>query len=200
LLRSDDQGKSWHLASEALQGQDVQALLIAAGRPATWYVGLGRGGVYRSADGGERWEALGRGLARRSLVALAFDPAGPALIAGAQDGVWRCQLSAAPVAETPLPPTATVTATPTATAGRPTATMTVMATASASPTPSPTLTQTLTATPRPTQTPTQTSAPTATFPPSPSPTQTSTLTVTPTPTQAPTREPPPPTKEATPPR
>ncbi len=83
---------------------DVEALAIVADTtdlvaPATLYVGLAGGGVYRTLDGGLNWAPINSGLNHPAVQDLAHDPDTGALYAATEaGGVYRC---AAPNSATP---------------------------------------------------------------------------------------------------
>lgn len=88
LLRSTDLGRTW---SRCRSGEpcfaDVTGFALDPdGR--TLYVGdFGRGGLYRSEDGGETWVAFPtQGLASDRIWAIALDPASPGRILAAGSG------------------------------------------------------------------------------------------------------------------
>ncbi len=71
VYRSRDQGRTWREASEppafrkALAGEEARAVQrvfwLTAGHPSepgTWYAGSSPAGLFRSADGGERWHPV----------------------------------------------------------------------------------------------------------------------------------------------
>ncbi|MGE5603444.1 MAG: WD40/YVTN/BNR-like repeat-containing protein [Nitrososphaerales archaeon] len=210
LLYSTDSAPTWkeraapeQPGSQLTNGSQVVALAAEPGIVDGLYAVTRAGRIYRTTDGGRRWELLGTPHAIR-VTGLAILP-GPRsmLYAATDDGVWSRRIE--PVVATATPTntttsTATLTATPepTETATRPTDT------------PSATATETATITPTPTGTPTASPTATATRP-RPKPTRTATPTLQPiqaTPTNSPSTplrveepgvQPPPPQQPTSPP-
>jgi photosystem II stability/assembly factor-like uncharacterized protein len=105
LYWSADQGASWTAAG----GQpEAHSIAVMASSGDTLYLGSAGldslGGVFRSGDGGEHWEAASRGLSGRWIESIAVDPQQPGvlyaqasdhLLASEDDGAsWRLSLAA----------------------------------------------------------------------------------------------------------
>jgi ligand-binding sensor domain-containing protein len=88
LFRTTDDGASWQRLGGALDGEDVEAVLV--GPDGKVYAGTFHG-VFRSDDGGESWTSLAAGLPNTDVRALAIHAA--RLWAGtAGNGVWSREL------------------------------------------------------------------------------------------------------------
>ncbi len=85
-LRSDDGGRTWHVKNEAVTpampeelpkypeiGRCVHKIVQDPAHPDTLYQ-QNHTGVYRSADGGDRWERIERGLPSRFGFPIAMHP------------------------------------------------------------------------------------------------------------------------------
>jgi photosystem II stability/assembly factor-like uncharacterized protein len=73
--------------AEGLTHQTVYALAFDPAKPTTIYAGTHGGGVYRSTDGGERWEKTGSGLTNPDVHSLIVLPSRPSvLFAGTLNG------------------------------------------------------------------------------------------------------------------
>jgi photosystem II stability/assembly factor-like uncharacterized protein len=105
LYWSADQGASWAAAA----GQpEAHSIAVMASSGDTLYLGsagiASLGGVFRSGDGGEHWEAASMGLSGRWIESIAVDPQQPGvlyaqasdhLLASEDDGAsWRLSLAA----------------------------------------------------------------------------------------------------------
>lgn len=107
LYWSADQGASW--AAVGQPGADSIAVMASSGD--TLYLGsagiASLGGVFRSGDGGEHWEAASTGLSGRWIESIAVDPQQPGvlyaqasdhLLVSQDDGAsWRVSLAASSV-------------------------------------------------------------------------------------------------------
>jgi photosystem II stability/assembly factor-like uncharacterized protein len=98
IFRSLDGGITWSAASAGIPNPDTAQITALAADPAhpwIFYAGISRpggiAGAFKSADRGGHWRPVANGLAQRSVIALAVDPATPsAVYAGTQvDGVFR---------------------------------------------------------------------------------------------------------------
>ncbi len=202
LIKSTRKGDRWDAVHGGLP--NVAVSVVALSTQPFWdrivYAGTARNGVFRSSDGGDRWEEFNEQLGYYGIFsfAVARNLSRTPFAGTWGRGVWR-YVQGIPPTPTPSPtstltpwedtPTPTLTATPTATrtaTGTPTSTPTWTSsptpTATATRTFTPTPTSTATATPTPTAmataTPTSTASPT--FTSSPTPTATSTPTPSPT--------------------
>ena len=89
VFQSEDEGRSWRLAG--LEDEAVRALEIAPSQPAVLIAGT-RSGVFRSRDGGTKWERISPpGDAElRNVDSLAIDPENPEIIyAGTYHLPWK---------------------------------------------------------------------------------------------------------------
>ena len=69
-------------------GGDAYSLVIDPSNPDTLYVGMDDGGVYKSTDGGDHWNASSAGLgAQTSIIGLAIDPQNPMTLIA--NGIFR---------------------------------------------------------------------------------------------------------------
>ncbi len=105
LYWSADQGASWAAAG---QPEARSSIAVMASSGDTLYLGsagsASLGGVFRSGDGGEHWEAASTGLSGRWIESIAVDPQQPGvlyaqasdhLLASEDDGAsWRLSLAA----------------------------------------------------------------------------------------------------------
>jgi photosystem II stability/assembly factor-like uncharacterized protein len=88
LFRSGDGGRTW-TDTDARMRPDcpriiytrVTSLCAHPADPLTVWAGVEIDGVYRSRDGGQRWQAVGKGLSSQDIHALAFVPNGGRLLA-----------------------------------------------------------------------------------------------------------------------
>lgn len=166
---SQDGGLTWSAAELPGARGLVRALLVDARVGETALAADNDGRLFRSDDGGRRWEALSD--SQQPVTALAIDARGrQRLFSAGGDGVWAQSIALQQPTRTPSPtttPTATATDTPT-----PTPTTTPTATPSATPTASPTASATATAT----VTASATRSPTATHAATPTATASATAT------------------------
>jgi photosystem II stability/assembly factor-like uncharacterized protein len=94
VSRSADGGETWTGAGPGLGGiQGVSVLAVdSRTNPSTIYAG-GEGGVFRSRDGGDRWERVSNGLPDSYVYSLALAETNPpTLYAGTTDGVYALGL------------------------------------------------------------------------------------------------------------
>lgn len=72
------------------EGGKVSALLASPTNPAVVYAGMDQGGVFRSVDGGNRWQLMSQGLNSSRVNHFAITPTGEATLYAATDrGVFR---------------------------------------------------------------------------------------------------------------
>ena len=98
-FKSTNGGGTWQAINAGLSNTSVQALAIDPTTPRTLYAGTYDNGdpnrtegVFKSMDGGERWQAMNAGLSHIPVWALAIDPATPStLYAGTSGGVFSIQ-------------------------------------------------------------------------------------------------------------
>ena len=92
LLRPAEEENPWEFLGPA--DRDVTSLVFDPTTPATLYF-YGAGGVYKSADGGETWRAVNRGLKlgeTKWVYALSIDPTNPRVVfAGTRNGVYKSE-------------------------------------------------------------------------------------------------------------
>jgi photosystem II stability/assembly factor-like uncharacterized protein len=97
VLRSEDAASSFTAANRGFSGRKVEALLVDSGNPARLYAGVVNdkhyGGVFVSANGGERWEQIADGLYGRDVFALAESPDGT-ILAGTNHGIFALESDA----------------------------------------------------------------------------------------------------------
>ena len=76
--------------SHGPEGGSVEVIKIAPSNPEIIYAAAG-GGVYKSVDGGETWEAANAGLVGMSVSALGIDSSNPQIVCAGTwgDGVYR---------------------------------------------------------------------------------------------------------------
>ncbi len=94
LFRSGDGGRSWAEADVRMR-QDcprimrtrLTALCAHPGDAQTFWAGVEIDGVYRSRDGGVRWEAVGRGLSSADIHGLVYVPGSGRLVASTNNDV-----------------------------------------------------------------------------------------------------------------
>lgn len=60
-MRSDDRGETWRAIGAGLPSPDVAAIAVHSFRPDTLYAWLPRRGVFRTEDGGGRWQKMDDG-------------------------------------------------------------------------------------------------------------------------------------------
>ncbi|MBI5954885.1 MAG: hypothetical protein HY865_24765 [Chloroflexi bacterium] len=93
-LISEDGGHSWtQLNGGPLEGWTVTGILVHPTNPdVAWFSTLG-GGIFRTQDRGNTWEAVNQGLGTMQVMDLAGDPTNPdTLYAGAEDhGVFKSE-------------------------------------------------------------------------------------------------------------
>jgi photosystem II stability/assembly factor-like uncharacterized protein len=99
LYCSTDGGAHWRSIRRGLPTKIVAAVAVHPRFSSVLYVALpeltdgtaGRGGLFRSVDGGASWQALGQGLPARGALAVAIDPRAPSRVyAGlAGEGLFR---------------------------------------------------------------------------------------------------------------
>ena len=101
ILRTADGGASWTTANHGLAGltarsggsvhPPVAALVVDPARPRTVYASVLGAGVFKSVDGGARWQRARAGLASLNVEALVLDPSHPGtLYAGTEgEGVFK---------------------------------------------------------------------------------------------------------------
>lgn len=87
--RSSDGGKSWpQLASPPTIPAHILDIAVDPAQPGLLYLAT-EAGVWRSADGGERWASASTGLPPGQVYALALDPQSPnTLYAGLEEGLY----------------------------------------------------------------------------------------------------------------
>ena len=87
LFRSTDRGRTWHRRGGGLPYSDITGLALHSDGRTAYASDFGRGGVFRSLDGGDTWAPLStQGLASDRVWALALDPASARLFAASPTG------------------------------------------------------------------------------------------------------------------
>jgi photosystem II stability/assembly factor-like uncharacterized protein len=89
LFHSGDAGKSWETMA-AMHGKSIRAMAISASDSKTLVAGA-VDGVFRSSDGGKRWQKISAGNSDiHSIESVAIDPKNPAVIyAGTWHLAWK---------------------------------------------------------------------------------------------------------------
>ena len=91
VLASTDAGATFTVSNQGISERKVAALLVDHNDPMRLYAGVVNdkqyGGVFRSIDGGVRWEQLGSGLDGRDVFSLAQSTDGT-VVAGTGHGVF----------------------------------------------------------------------------------------------------------------
>jgi photosystem II stability/assembly factor-like uncharacterized protein len=90
LFRTQDGGALWSAIGEGIAAQWVNAIAVDPTRDTTLYAGVFGFGVYRSTDGGIRWESADR--RDLAIVGLLVYPADPSTVFAAvqgPDGIFR---------------------------------------------------------------------------------------------------------------
>ncbi len=94
FYRSRDRAATWVRTVGGIPDPWGLTLAIDPKSPTTLYGGVGlnpfdcnpgRGGIYRTVDGGDSWEPLG--ILGRAVTAIAVDPSSPAVLAGTSDSL-----------------------------------------------------------------------------------------------------------------
>src|SRR5262245_27359352 len=65
LYRSEDNGATWELVESPMDGRQIWSVAIHPGDPNIIFAGTKPPGVFRSRDGGKRWEPLSVGIAEK---------------------------------------------------------------------------------------------------------------------------------------
>jgi photosystem II stability/assembly factor-like uncharacterized protein len=98
VLTSNDAGATFTMSNQGISERKVAALLVDRSDPMRLYAGVVNdkkyGGVFRSIDGGVRWQQLGSGLDGRDVFTLAQTPDGT-VVAGTGHGVFVLEGSGA---------------------------------------------------------------------------------------------------------
>ncbi len=91
LWRSKDGGKTWELASNGMNPNEIVLYMVAdPNRKGVIYAATGYSGVYYTTDGGNTWQTLNQGLDFRNVHYLALSADGSVLYAGTSGrGVYR---------------------------------------------------------------------------------------------------------------
>jgi len=101
IYRSTNGGTNWELANSGVVGAGARALAIASG---VIYVATGGGGVFRSVDGGRRWQGIYPDMPLSSnAISIAVTAGTPQTIyvgvhsdQPSNRGVWQCTLTSPP--------------------------------------------------------------------------------------------------------
>jgi len=88
LKASDDGGENWRdLPFPDIEGMSVTTIAVHPWDKNILWIGVPNGGVFRSGDGGESWEAVNNGLWNKLVMSLAIHPHNPdILFAGVNNG------------------------------------------------------------------------------------------------------------------
>jgi photosystem II stability/assembly factor-like uncharacterized protein len=90
MYKSIDGGKTWSAINAGLSTSflNINAIAVHPANPDIVYIGTWRDGVFRTTDGGGRWEPKSNGLVSSDIRSLAIDPQNPSVIyAGLGEGV-----------------------------------------------------------------------------------------------------------------
>lgn len=90
-FRSTDAGSLWRPINVGLDARDPEVWQVTStGRRNVLIAAASDGVVYRSSDGGARWQQAGSRLDPGGVFAVVADPSHPAvLLAGTSAGIWR---------------------------------------------------------------------------------------------------------------
>lgn len=94
VFKSTNGGENWSEANSGLPSKLTLSLALSKDDPRTLYTGTSGSGVFQSTDAGGTWTQLGGTSPASSLVALAVEPGGNVIHAGAAGGVWSYQFRA----------------------------------------------------------------------------------------------------------
>lgn len=94
VFRTDVEGRHWKAVNAGLTDLRVRALAVDPKRSGTVYAGTAGGGVFVTADGGDRWRPLNEGLRNYTVLSLLVTSGGQ-LFAGTVGGVYRRETPAA---------------------------------------------------------------------------------------------------------
>jgi photosystem II stability/assembly factor-like uncharacterized protein len=87
LYRSADRGRTWHRCAGGLPLSDITGLALHPDGRTAFASDFGRGGVFRSLDGGDTWTPLPtQGLASDRVYSLVLDPSSERLVAASPTG------------------------------------------------------------------------------------------------------------------
>jgi photosystem II stability/assembly factor-like uncharacterized protein len=97
LYRSEDKGASWELLESPMDGLQIWSVAVHPTDPDIIFAGTKPPGVFRSQDGGKRWERVSIDIAEQCLAGapkvtnIVFDPRDPRTVwVGVEiDGVFR---------------------------------------------------------------------------------------------------------------
>lgn len=80
ILRLERDNGGWAARAHGLRGTEVTGISIRPDRRDTAYVATRNDGLYRTTDGGQRWERIGETVLRERIRALAMAPSDPATL------------------------------------------------------------------------------------------------------------------------
>ena len=88
MYKSTDNGVTWRESNDAQSaGQNISALAVHPRDPNTVYAATLKGGVLKSTNGGQTWQAINQGLQLPDIRSIAIDWQNPqVLYAGAENG------------------------------------------------------------------------------------------------------------------
>jgi len=92
LLTSSDGGSTWTIQEGTeLEGLTVTEIVVHPQEPETAWAATAGGGVYKTVDGGTKWEMKSVGLGPRTIMGLAIDNSNPSMLyAGSdQQGLYK---------------------------------------------------------------------------------------------------------------
>lgn len=85
VLRSLDGGDTWSVSG--LRGKGIRTIIQDPMDSKVFWAGTEENGVYRTTDGGLKWNQLNNGLNHRTVYAIAVDPKNPSIAyVGTHDG------------------------------------------------------------------------------------------------------------------
>lgn len=80
VMKSQDGGRRWRLASFGLGSEAVTCLVEHGDQPRLLLAGTNNAGVYKTLDGGDMWVAANSGLVDQRIRGLAMDPVYPNIV------------------------------------------------------------------------------------------------------------------------
>ena len=78
IFRCHEQNRSWMVQQKTLDGQEVPCIAVQPDNRNHVYAGTRAGGLFKSLDGGGKWEKIGTETLRGKIRSLAIDPVHPA--------------------------------------------------------------------------------------------------------------------------
>src|SRR5688572_22115320 len=78
IFRCQEQNRTWMVKHKTLDGQEVPCIAVRPDNRNHVYAGTRAGGLFKSLDGGGKWEKIGADTLRGKIRSLAIDPVEPA--------------------------------------------------------------------------------------------------------------------------